>query len=513
MKKKVFVFALLALSASIVHAQINILGGEGEDGPRLVLSGEFLGMYTLGFASDDQRISLPVDGPAMGLEPAGIFDADSGRNGFMTRMDFGIRFLPVPWIDLYVQFRARSRPGNPYIPLQLEAAGADEFGLSFEQAWARINVIDGLGLDVPFDLWVRGGMFDTAPASFQRVTRFGTENVMSRLRTKNLPSVQLEGIFQTPFAESVSVIAATQQRFNESIVVLYDVDGGLGWHGLPAHGESGVLPLFTALQFRGIATPIGSLYAEAVYVLNAEDIFSGHNFGADGRLDIRLPDIDNITIPFGLGIAITEKNIDPMARAAHGLGNNNALFDISHHFPPGVGSQAHNTSTVSFRRSLRLGVGLGLRVENVIPGLDTEFNLGYSYSQIAHIYRETLTLNSMSIDMRVTFDSRFFLGGGIFLGTLGDAEWRTAADTDPAREPGFSHVFTLAENMGFEVHAGLNMGRSRLVFGYNMNRGLSMGHGIEAMSDAQLVFLQRGTSFEDGLFETGGFFTKLVISW
>jgi len=506
MKNKIVIALILAFSASALYAQVDIIGRDGEEGPRLVLSGELLGMYTLGFADASQMIVTSDQ-----LEPVGVFTATDGRNGFMTRMDFSIRFMPVSWVDLYVQFRARSRPGNPYIPLMLEAFGADDFSISFWQAWGRMNLIRGLGVDVPFDLYVRAGLFDTAPASFQRVTRFGTENVMSRLRTKNTLSVQLEGVVPVPFARSLSVIAATQQRFNESIPSILDNDGAAGQHGRPVPEEP-VVPLFAALQMRYVETPFGPVHAEAVYVLNAEDIFSGHNFGVDGRWDIRLPvsGMENMIFPLGLGIAFLEKNIDPMARAAHGLGNTNGLFDPG--FPPGMGSLLHNVSTVSFRRSVRIGAGLGLRWSPV-ESVATEFNIGYSYSQIAHIYRDTLTLNSMSFDMRVIYGGRFFLGAGIFLGTLSEAEWRTGADTDPTREPGFSHVFRPAENMGFEVHAGFMMGRSRFVFGYNMNRGLAMNHGIETMSDAQMIYRQRGSAIADNLFETGGFFTKLVIAW
>jgi len=506
---KIFTFfVLLALSASVLHAQ--------DGGPRLVLSGELTGMYTLGFADESQRVETQPFETGVALHPAGVFDIDSGRNGFMTMMDFGIRFLPLSWVDLFVQFRARSRPGNPYIPLMLEAASADYFALSFEQAWARVNLIEGLGLDVPLDLFVRAGMFDSAPASFHVVSGFRTENVISRIRTKNVPSLQLEGVFLRdgdrgdPNAGSVHVIAATHQRFNEAITPLYDNDGGLGSHGEPAHGELGVIPIFAALQMRNFMLPLGPVSAELVYGLNAEDIFSGHNFGVGGRWEIGIPGTD-VTIPLGLGVALLEKNIDPMARAAHGLYNLNALDTRPHD----ALSQRHNVSTVSFRRSMRIGLGAGLHIDSipVFPALGARFNLGYSYSQIAHIYRDTLTLNSVSADLRLLYGNRFFIGGGIFLGTLGDAEWRTSADADSSREEDFLHVFRLAENMGFEIHAGLSLGRSRLVLGYNVNRGLSMNHGIEARSDAQIVYRQRGSAVTDGLFETGGFFTKLVIAW
>jgi len=514
MKKIALIFALLAFGASVLHAQVDVQTRYG-DGPRLVLSGEFLGIYTFGFASDDQVLGLPTDPLGSLQAPHGVFDNETnGRNGHMTRMDFSMMLSPVSWADLYVQFRARSRVGNPYVPLMLSADSADDFSLSFESAWGRVNLIDGLGLDMPLDVFVQAGLFPTAPASFQRVTRFGTENVMSRLRLANDPALQLEGVFRgLAFAEAVSLTVASSQRFNEAITPIFDGDGVGGLHGEATAEEIYALPLLVAARIRGIATPVGGLSAELVYALNADGIFSGHNFGANARFDIVPPGLDDLIVPIGLAVGLTEKNMDPMARAAHGLpatSPSNSLF---------LGTGINNDhlesylSTVSFRRSLRLGLGAGVRFRPT-DTVSTEFNLGFSYSQIAHIYRETLTLNSASVDLRVTFDDRFFLGGGIFLGTLADATWRsfTCADgTNP--EVGFERVFTLSENMGFEAHFGINMGQSRFVIGYNMNRGLSMGNGIEAMSEAQIITLQPGSSIGDNLFQTGGLFTKLVIRW
>ena len=510
MKKKIVVFALLAFAASMLHAQVGIPGRDGEEGPRLWFTGELLGLYTIGFAADDQLVALPATPLGSMLAPAGVFDnVGNGRNGHMTRMDFGIMFGPVSWVDLYVRLRARSRVGNPYVPLTLEAGAADNFDLSFEDAWGRLNLIEGLGLDMPLDLFVQAGLFSAAPVSFQMISRFGTENVMSRLRLSGDLSVQLEGVFRgATFAESISMTLATGQRFGEGITPLYDSDGSMGDHGQPTIEELYALPLFLAARLGGIETPVGLLHFEAVYALNAEGIYSGNNFGANARFDLELP---GLILPIGLAFGMTEKNIDPLARAAHGLGNRNALFLGS-----GINENHLESymSTVSFRRSLRIGAGAGVRY-SPLPFLATELNLAFSHSQIAHIYRDTLGLNSLSVDMRLTLDGRFFLGGGVFMGTLGDATWSSAATVDGEANPeiGFERVFTLAENMGFELHAGLAMGRSRFVLGYNLNRGLSMGHGIESMSEAQIIHMQPGSSIGDNLFQTGGFFTKLVIAW
>jgi len=500
--KKITLFALLAFVATVLYAQVDIL--DREEGPRLLFSGELLGMYTLGFADEAQRVVVPL---AHEPTPEGVWDVGSGRNGFMTRMDFSMMFSPVSWAELYLQFRARSRPGNPYIPLTLAAAGYDNFSLSFEQAWGRASLIKGVGLELPFDLAVKAGLFDSVPASFQVVTRFGTENVYSRIRSGNALSVQLEGAVPVPFAQSLFLRVATRQQLNESIGTIYDTDGSLGQHGTgPVVDQPFALPLFASAQLQGIETPVGMAFAELVYALNGDGIFSGHSFGAGGRLDISVPGLDMI-LPVGIGAALLEKNIDPMARASHDISNGNALFAVPGSWP----DFNTNFSTVSFRRSLRLGFGAGLRWN--ISALGIQANVGYSYSQVAHIYRDTLTLHSASADLRVVYDNRFFVGGGVFLGTLTDAEWRTGDNPDN-RESGFSQVFRLAENMGFEAHAGVYLGgRSRFVFGYNLNRGLSMNHGIEAMSEAQIIVMQSGAGIADGLFQTGGFFTKFVISW
>jgi len=512
MKKIILTFALLAFGVSVSHALVDVQTRYGE-GPRLVLSGEFLGMYTFGFASDDQVLGLPETPLGQMQAPHGIFDNENnGRNGHITRMDFSMMLSPVSWADLFVQFRARSRVGNPYIPLMLGADSADDFNLSFENAWGRVNLINSLGLEMPLDVFIQAGLFSTAPASFQRVTRFDTENVMSRLRLASDPALQLEGVFRgLEFAESASLTIASSQRFNEAITPIFDGDGVGGLHGEATAEEIYALPLFVAARIRNIATPVGGLSAELVYALNADGIFSGHNFGANARFDLALP---GMIVPIGLAVGLTEKNIDSMARAAHGLpatSPSNTLFLGS-----GINENHLESylSTVSFRRSLRLGFGAGLRFRPT-DTVSTEFNLGFSYSQIAHIYRETLALNSASADMRVTFVDRFFLGGGIFLGTLMDATWRSSAEVDGVTNPeaGFERVFTLAENMGFEAHFGIHMGQSRFVIGYNMNRGLSMGHGIETMSEAQIITLQPGSSIGDNLFQTGGLFTKIVIRW
>jgi len=504
--QKLFTFMLLVFIAAFSLYAL-------ED-QKFSFEGELLGMYTLGTADEDQVIGLSLGSL---LVPVGIYDrTNHGMNGYMTRMDFNIRYLPFDWAELFVQFRARSRVGSPYIPLMLEAASDDNFSISFEQAWGRADLISGLGFDSPLGLFVKAGFFDTAPESYQLVSRFGTENVVNRIRLGLDLSVQLSAVYSIEDFATFSLVGATKQSLNEAIQPVYDSDGSMGLHGEPTIEELYALPLFVALRMQNLNTGLGGISTEIFYALNADGVYSGHNFGASFGWELEIP--NGMVLPLGLAVGLTEKNIDPLARAGHKLGNRNALFS-------GDGLNDEHLmaylSTVSFRRSLRVGAGAGL-VFSPIEILTTEINFGYAYSQIAHIYRDTLTLNSASVDMRVTLHDKFFLGGGLFFGSLTDAEWKsreTLLNGDPNPETNFNRVFSLAENMGFEIHAGLYLGpgsdrtRSRFVLGYNQNKGLSMNHGIEAMSEAQVIHLQSGSTFDDNLFQTGGFFAKLIMRW
>jgi len=271
-------------------------------------------------------------------------------------------------------------------------------------------------------------------------------------------------------------------------------------HGTPSLEDKYDIPLHLALQIRNLATPLGDVSAEFLYVYNAENIYSVSNFGAGLGWKVAIPGLDALKIPFGLGFAMYEKNIDPFASTA--LDTDNKSYLSTHE---------NDNNTVSFRRSMRIGAGLG--VHYAMEYFDSELNLGYSYSQIAHIYRDTLTINALSADLKFTFAGKYFIGGGVYMGTLGKAEWKTKADTDIARENGYTHVFKIEENIGYEVYGGLQFGKSRFVLGYNCNKGLAMNHSIESIPEAQIKYRQKDTAMADGLFETGGAFAKLVISW
>jgi len=486
---KIFCFTLLSLCI--------IFPVNAQDSPLFKISGDVTGLYTIGLEDDAQ--TLIVNTPPY---PPGVYDdLNNGKNGYYTSININFLFTPVSYVDVYAKFLTRMRPGSPYIPMQLENADADNFSVTLDNAYGRVDAVEGLGFDIPLGVFLKFGKYDTTPANFQNVTRYGAESVMLKLRTKNAYSLQLAAEYQSAFFDSLGLNFTVSHKFNEGITPLYDVDGSKGFHGTPSLEDKYDIPLHLALQMKNLATPLGAVSAELLYVYNAENIYSGSNFGVDLGWEIAIPGQDALKIPVGFGMALYEKNIDPFASTALNTENKNYVSVL----------HENDYNTISFRRSLRIGGGLGARLS--VQDVDAELNLGYSYSQIAHIYRDTLNVNSLSADLKFTFVGKYFIGAGAYFGTLGEVEWKTGEDADITRENGYIHVFRPEENFGFEVYGGLMFGNSRFVLGYNCNKGLAMNHSIESIPEAQIKYRQKDTLMADGLFETGGVFIKLVVSW
>ena len=484
-----FLFVILP-----VAAQFEFNDGE----QKFKFSGEITGMFTIGLAENEQAIIINT--PPF---PPGVYDDDvNGKNGYYTYVNFNFLYNPFPFIDVYAKFLSRYRPGSPYIPLQLENSEADNFGIFIDNAYGRVSALEAFGLDTPFNIYLKAGKFDTTPSNFHSVTRYGAEDVMSKLRTKNIYAFQFAFSYKPAFADLILFNFTTNMKLNEAITPLYDEDGSKGYHGTPSLEEKYDIPLHMALEMRKLATPFGPVSAEFLYAYNAENIFSGSSFGFDAGWNIEIPGLGNIVFPFGLGMAVYEKNIDPFAKTALDTTNENYLTIL----------HANDANTISFRRSLLAGIGFGVKY-NPFDFLKTQFNIGYSFSQIAHIYRDTITINSLSLDLMLNYNDLFFLGGGLYLGTLGEVEWKTKANADASMENGYSRIFKPEENYGVEFYGGMFFGQSRFLLGYNLNKGLAMNYSIESIPEAQIKYRQRGSGISDGLFESGGIFAKLVISW
>jgi hypothetical protein len=491
MKKFSLGVFLLLVSLTILGAEddktsLQLAESPGEEGAALVLSGSLSSLYTIGFAENDQKL---LSGSGDGL-------AESKQNGFYTALNFSVLYKPVSFIELNLTMLARIRPGSPYIPMQMENAEVDNFSFDLYSGYGRINIIKGLQFDLPLDVYLKAGKFNTAPSNFQTVSQFGTESVLSKLRTKNTFAGQVEISLPLPVADSLSLTATANHQFGEELSELYDSDGSVASKGDPVL-DSYALPLHVALKLNKLnLIPLGPLSAEFVYALNAEHIYSGQNFGASLGADLKLADF--LTLPVGVGVAFYEKNIDALASTA-------VEKRWSGLFP-------YEGDTTGFRGTLRIGGGTGAKVD--LPDLELKgaLNLGFAWSQIAHIYRETMNVPSLSVDLRVGFQNRYFLGGGFIAGILNEQEWKTKEGVNSSAD-NFTHVFTFKENTGWEVFGGLQFNKSKFVLGYNNNRGLALNYAIEALEDSQYKYRQSGSISADGLLERGGVFIKFVTAW
>jgi len=509
-KRKILIGLLLLTLSAVLYAQV-LVAGDGEDGPSLYLTGEVVGMVTLGSVEDEQSYTgggtpdNPVYAPGF-YYLDNIGDFASGKNGYYSSINFSFLFNPVSYVDIYMKLLAQYRPGSPYIPLQLEDNSEKTFSdFAVDAAYGRVNVIKGLGLDIPLDVYLKAGKYDTTSAHYNRVTSFGADSVMNTMKTMNRYALQLEAAYALEKIEAISATVTTNLKLNEALPEVFDEDKTAAIKHGAATGST-VLPIHVALRLKNLSLPLGELSAELLYANNAMDIYSGHSFGGD--LGWAIPISDALTIPIGLGAVFHEKNIDVLARTSVGSLKNaySSLYTQSGY------NENVDINTVGLRQALRYGIGVGVQYE-IPETLQAEFNVGFAISNIAHIYRDPLSLPSLSVDARGLFFDHYFIGGGVFLGTLTEASWLTKEDVSSI-DDNFTHVFTLAENLGWEAYAGLQFTKkTRFVIGYNCNKGISMNNSIESIPEAQIKYKQKGTESKDGLFERGGLFTKLVIAW
>jgi hypothetical protein len=455
------------------------LGGGGT--PRILFSGDITGFYSLGFAKDSQKFGS-------GTGAVGLYEKT--KNGYYTAATLNTTFLPMEGAEVFTKFLVRARPGSPYIPLQLEKRGEDNWGFLVDVAYGKLKFLKLFGLEVPAEVGIKAGYFDTTPADFETVSAWGLEKVMSKLRTTRTFALQVEGNYALPNSEGIALTLTTNAKFNEELSELWDNDGTYP-HGT-AVLDKYVIPMHVALSLRKWNLPVGPVSAEFVYAHNAEHINSGSNFGFSARGDIRLN--DTITIPVGLGLAVYEKNIDVLANSAVNVEWN--------------GLAPYDGDTTAFRGAVRGGLGAG--VQAAFGDLAANAGFGLSLSKIGHLYRDDIFVPGMAFDVKAVYKERFFLGGGFILGTLTSVDWKTK---EGETHENFAHTFKVEDNLGFEIYAGLQFQKSKFVLGYNLNKGLSMNQGIESIPDGQYKYNKKDAAPSDGLFERSGFFAKVVVSY
>jgi len=171
---------------------------------------------------------------------------------------------------------------------------------------------------------------------------------------------------------------------------------------------------------------------------------------------------------------------------------------------------AGNGNTTDFRESTSVALGAGLRFKADIVNVD--FNVAGSFSSIKHFYRTDLSIAKLSVDTMVTLLEHYFIGGGLIFGSLSDAEWKTR---DGITDDNYSHVFTISENTGYEIYAGVNLGNtSKFVIGFNQNKGISLNNMLEAKHEGQMKYKQEKSSWkQDQLAEAGGLYFKFFFKF
>jgi hypothetical protein len=200
-----------------------------------------------------------------------------------------------------------------------------------------------------------------------------------------------------------------------------------------------------------------------------------------------------MSLPIGLSAAFHQRNIDLLGHAA-----------IAEQLAWASVSSTGSLTTMSFRETFAAALGVGFRWRHDVVNLD--FNVAGSFNLINHIYRDPLHIVKLSADTMVTFLGNYFVGCGIIIGSLLESQWVSKEDAPED----FDHTYKLAENMGFEVYAGINLGnRSNFVVGFNQNKGLSINNMLEARHEGQIKFKQIDTSWStDSLLEAGGLYFK-----
>jgi hypothetical protein len=493
--------------------QFVVVGGE-EGGPVFTVTGELLTIATVGLQDEDQMAinTGSIDQNAPGIYYGERIDMNlPGKTGYYLSVNLAFLLAPVSYIEVYTKFLTQFRPGSPYLPMQLENTDPKDFTFTLDSAYSRINLFQGIAqamdLNIPLDLWVKGGKFDAAPANFHRVTRFGVEGALNQLRPKNEFNMQVEAGYPLLEKTYVSLGATTSIKLSDDIAGLFDVDSKdeliTKTHG--SYVGEYYLPFHLHAKMKDLSLGMMDLSVEALYAYNsAMHVYSGNSFGGDIGATVSL--MDTLKVVAGLGLAWYEKNVDTFAGTA--VINDNPKF-LSFYGQNGYFRPTDVTST-GFRETLRFGIGAGARYTS--GDISAEANVGFGYTSIAHIYRETLEVPSLSFDLRAAY-KMFFIGGGLFLGTLQDLSWDKqdgviADDDDP------HHQFNSAENLGFEIFGGLQFqNKTRFVIGYNVNKGIAMNFSMESLPEAQIKYLQKGTSAGDeGLFERGGVFIKLAVT-
>ena len=485
-KKLIVACLMLTLTGFVVSAQ---------DTDKIVdISGDLTAIYTIGNADSEQRMGTDPD--VVGQYFNNPYTG-SRKNGYYTVANLYANIKPLSWIEGYFKLYAISRTGSFYMPLQMENLNRGDFSFTLDAVYGKASLFDAIEIDIPLDIFFKAGKFKSQAAQYGIISKYKTEQVLYMMNIKTEFTYEMEVVFDAGFGK-LGAFFATNYLMDQSVQRYYDEDGGMGLHGTRVLNE--YAPQFLAgIRIFEIDTDTLKVNTEILYGQNVSNIYSGHAAGFSGNASLKISDM--ITIPIGLQFAFHEKNIDVLGQSA-----------IAEQL---AWAKATDTlSTMEFRNTISAALGTGLRLKEGFVNFD--FNLAGSFYVIQHYYRNDLMILKASADTMVTFTDKFFIGGGVILGNLLDSQWQTtpeaAADN---KEPYYDHTYELKDNIGFEVYGGINLGNSsKLVIGFNQNKGISMNNMLEARHEGQVKFKQADTSWgTQQLAEAGGLFFKFFFKF
>jgi len=484
LNQKTFVIAAFLFSAALFQAA-------AQNSDIVSLSGDFTTIYTLGNASEEMKIPDATAVGAYFSSPT----VPAKKNGFYTVANLYTTFKPFPWLEAYFKLYAIDRPGSLYLPLELEPNAVKSLvnDLSLDSVYGRVSVFEAINLNLPVELFLKAGRYKAQASHFGQVSKYYTEQLLYLQNTKTDLTYEIGVGFESP---NITISAATNYLLDESVQRYYDEDGMLDHGNLVLNKYAPQIIAMAKLANMEIAEK-DKLSAELLYGYNVAGIYSGHSAGFSGRYTLNEVTA-GLSIPIGLSFVLYEKNIDLLGRSSV------------------LPSTATGKGSMDFRTSWSVGLGTGIAYSQ--PDLfDLDFNLAGTFNMIKHYYRTDLPVVQLSVDTLFTLKKYFFVGGGFYAGTLMDAEWKTRDETAARSKEDFNHTFTFANNLGYEVYAGVNFGDTggKFVVGFNQNKGLSLNHMLEAKPEGQMKYKQEGTewNFSDKLVEAGGLYFKFLFKF
>lgn len=461
----------------------------------VTVSSETTAFYSYGFADEEQMVPSTLPG---------VYDEK--KNGYYIDGKISIEGSVQNKIDFFLGLSSKSMSGSPYLDLQLSPSTPSDFAVSLDSVYSRLYLGDLLfsdlevaGADIQINMIA--GKFGKDASDFA-FSRFGMESVVSNLAMANSPVLDLETILVFPGTNqfyygkksNLSLNLAAGGLFGEDIQRLFDFDGGVSEHGKDVLGE--YAPQFFAdLALNRYVLSIGTLSTGVSYAYNGSGIYSGHSVGMSSLLSLEITQ-EKLFLPISLNLAFYEKNIDVMGSAA----DNSLLID-----------------TTDFRNTIQVGLALGLQyIPQVFgisgpPKVGGDLTLSGKFTSVGHIYRDPLSVISLSLDGQYYLNPKIYVGGGFILGTIGDVTWKTGSSVSTSLDD-YNHTFSMKDNFGYEAYVGLDfLGFGTLAVGFAHKKGLSMNYGIETVQSGFIKYRQDGTTLAEELWETKGIFARVTV--